>query len=171
MANKQIFRKVALDRLSSPEQLDQLMQVTTPYGWVALVGLSTLVIVALIWSCTALIPNEVASRGILARGGRIYTAVSTAAGQIGTMRVHAGDTVSAGQIIAHLTTLPAAGTTTAAIDVVSPLSGRVVEILADTGAICPADLFGLKEKETYEDSPVGQVLCMVPFPLRLFGSN
>ncbi len=31
-----IFRKVALERLSSPEQLDQLLQVTDPKGWLAL---------------------------------------------------------------------------------------------------------------------------------------
>ena len=37
-----IFRKVALERLSSPEQLDQLMQVTSPKGWLALAGLGAL---------------------------------------------------------------------------------------------------------------------------------
>jgi hypothetical protein len=34
-----LFRKAALEKLSSPEELDQLMQVTTPKGWVALVAL------------------------------------------------------------------------------------------------------------------------------------
>ena len=35
-----IFRKVALERLSSPEQLDQLLQVTDPKGWMALGALA-----------------------------------------------------------------------------------------------------------------------------------
>ena len=30
-----IFRKAALERLSSPERLDQLMQVTRPRAWLA----------------------------------------------------------------------------------------------------------------------------------------
>ena len=33
-----LFRKVALERLSSPERLDELMQLTTPGGWLALVA-------------------------------------------------------------------------------------------------------------------------------------
>ena len=35
MQNK-LFRKVALERLSSPEQLDQMMTVTSLRGWIAL---------------------------------------------------------------------------------------------------------------------------------------
>ena len=34
----QIFRKTALEKLSSPEQLDELMKITTPKGWVALIA-------------------------------------------------------------------------------------------------------------------------------------
>ena len=39
-----IFRQAALDRLSSPEQLDQLMQVTTPKSWMALVAFIVLLL-------------------------------------------------------------------------------------------------------------------------------
>ena len=35
---RQIFRKAALTRLASPDQLDQLMQVTSPRSWIALAG-------------------------------------------------------------------------------------------------------------------------------------
>ncbi len=45
---KPIFRKAALERLSSPEQLDQLMQVTTPKGWLALIALAGLLVTAVI---------------------------------------------------------------------------------------------------------------------------
>jgi len=38
MTRPSIFRQAALDRLSSPEQLDRLMQVTLPTGWIALVA-------------------------------------------------------------------------------------------------------------------------------------
>ena len=36
---KQLFRKKALAKLASPEQLDTLMQVTEPRGWLALGGI------------------------------------------------------------------------------------------------------------------------------------
>ena len=42
-----MFRKVALDRLSSPEELDQLLRVTTSRSWLALLGLGGLLAVAL----------------------------------------------------------------------------------------------------------------------------
>ena len=40
MAERSIFRQAALDRLSSPEQLDRVMRVTDPKGWIALSGLA-----------------------------------------------------------------------------------------------------------------------------------
>src|SRR5262249_6294354 len=43
------FRKTALDRLSSSEQLDRLLQVTSPRGWIALVGLGLLLAASLLW--------------------------------------------------------------------------------------------------------------------------
>ena len=54
-----VFRKVALDRLSSPEQLDQLMEVTTPHGWLALAGAGLLLGVAVVWSTTGTLPERV----------------------------------------------------------------------------------------------------------------
>jgi hypothetical protein len=36
---EKLFRQAALEKLSSPEELDQLMQVTTPRGWLALLAL------------------------------------------------------------------------------------------------------------------------------------
>lgn len=36
---KEIYRKVSLDRLASPEQLDHLLEVTTGKSWVALLAL------------------------------------------------------------------------------------------------------------------------------------
>ncbi|MEY4095680.1 MAG: hypothetical protein RLZZ53_2879, partial [Acidobacteriota bacterium] len=38
--SEKIFRKVALDRLASPEQLDLLMEVTSPRSWIALVAVA-----------------------------------------------------------------------------------------------------------------------------------
>lgn len=51
-----LFRKVALEKLSSPEELDQLMQVTTPRGWLALVAVVGLVIIAVVVGLLAKLP-------------------------------------------------------------------------------------------------------------------
>lgn len=47
--NNDVFRKVSVERLSSPEQLDTLMRVTSPKGWLALAALGLLLISAIAW--------------------------------------------------------------------------------------------------------------------------
>ena len=66
---KPIFRKAALERLSSPEQLDLLMQVTTPKGWLALIALTGLLVMVVIFSFVARIPITVTGQCILLDGG------------------------------------------------------------------------------------------------------
>ncbi len=60
-----MFRKEALDRLSSLEELDELMRVTTPRSWLALLGLGSLLVVALAWGLFTSIPTTIAGRGTL----------------------------------------------------------------------------------------------------------
>lgn len=60
-----VFRRVALDRLSSPEQLDQLVRVTSPQGWVALGIFSGLLAIALIWGSLGSVSMELTADGIL----------------------------------------------------------------------------------------------------------
>lgn len=60
-----IFRKESLERLSSPEQLDQLMQIVTPSSWIPLASLGTLVLLAIAWSIFGRIPITTTGEGIL----------------------------------------------------------------------------------------------------------
>lgn len=57
-----LFRQAALEKLSSPEELDQLMQVTTPRGWLALVGIMLLLATALVVAVLVVIPVRVTSQ-------------------------------------------------------------------------------------------------------------
>jgi hypothetical protein len=54
-----VFRKIALDRLSSPEQLDQLVQVTPPRGWAALGILTALLAAGVLWGWFGSVSVEV----------------------------------------------------------------------------------------------------------------
>jgi hypothetical protein len=60
-----IFRQTALDRLSSPEQLDQLVRVVKPQGWAVLCILSGLLAAGLLWGWLGSIPLEAAGEGTL----------------------------------------------------------------------------------------------------------
>ena len=46
---RQLFRQVALERLSSPERLDELIEVTTPRLWLVLLGAGALFLAAVGW--------------------------------------------------------------------------------------------------------------------------
>lgn len=97
-----IFRKVALERLSSPEQLDQLVQVTDPRGWLALTGLSALLLAALGWGIWGSIPSAARGEGILLRQGGVSDLVSAANGQVSEVLVGVGDVIEKGQPVARI---------------------------------------------------------------------
>ena len=50
MEEKQIFRKNVMDRLSSPEELNDYLHVTRPAVWIALGAVILVLIGALVWS-------------------------------------------------------------------------------------------------------------------------
>lgn len=97
-----IFRKVALERLSSPEQLDQLMEVTSPKGWLALAALGALLATALTWGIFGAIPTEAAGEGILIRQGGVSNVVAAESGQVEEILVRVGDVIEKGQVVARL---------------------------------------------------------------------
>lgn len=55
----QLFRKKVMDRLSSPEQLNEYLRVTNPSIWVALAAVVLLFIGAIIWSSVTYINSYV----------------------------------------------------------------------------------------------------------------
>ena len=46
----QVFRKSALEKLPSPEQLDKAMVVTSPASWAVLTGVALIVAAAVVWA-------------------------------------------------------------------------------------------------------------------------
>jgi len=95
------FRQSAIDRLSSPDQLDMLVKVADAKGWIAAAGILLVIGFGAIWSVFGSISTEVEASGILvSHGGRLTSMSSSSAGMVTQLRVHAGDVVSAGQVLA-----------------------------------------------------------------------
>ncbi|WP_414582707.1 NHLP bacteriocin system secretion protein [Scytonema sp. PCC 10023] len=95
-----LFRKQSLERLSSPERLDQLMQVVSPKSWLPLTALSSLVVVAIIWSICGRIPITVEGRGVLIYPRKVVPLQAASAGQLQALNVNAGDFVKKGDVLA-----------------------------------------------------------------------
>jgi HlyD family secretion protein len=99
---RSIFRKAALERLSSPEQLDYLMSITSPAGWLALSALAIILFLIVLWGFLGRIPDSVSGRGILIRGGAVYDVAAANDGFITQVLVKPGDQVSSGQVVATM---------------------------------------------------------------------
>jgi HlyD family secretion protein len=101
-AQGRMFRQVALDQLSSPEQLDTLMKVTDTQGWLALLGCAALLGSALAWGVFGSIPSKQPASGILIHRAGLGDVAALGAGQLTSIDVSTGDEVRKGQTVARL---------------------------------------------------------------------
>lgn len=59
-----IFRKSSLERISSPEQLNEYVRIVNPGVWAVLLGLFALLIAVAVWAYTGSIPETVQLTGV-----------------------------------------------------------------------------------------------------------
>ena len=102
MMGNRVFRKVSLERLSSPEQLDQVMQVTNPRGWLALAAVGSLLAMAIAWGIFGSLSEKVQGGGILVKSGGVFEVASPADGRVTDVSVSVGDSVTEGQVVAWI---------------------------------------------------------------------
>ena len=102
MASETVFRKVALDRLSSPDQLDRLITLTSPIGWLAASAVAALLAAIIGWSILGSVPTRVPGSGIfVTRGGQVFDAMASAPGTL-TKVAQIGAVVKQGEVVATL---------------------------------------------------------------------
>ena len=63
-----IYRESSLEKISSPDQLDQYLKVTTPAVWILLVAVILLLGVAFWWSSQTAIASKVTATGTVKSG-------------------------------------------------------------------------------------------------------
>ncbi len=99
---RRLFRESALERLSSPEQLDQQLHVTGARSWVALLFLWVLLAAIVAWSILGTVHTKEEGRGILVAGGGLKVVVAPGAGRLAAFLVDVGNPVSEGQLVARI---------------------------------------------------------------------
>lgn len=100
---QQVFRKKSLERLSSPEELDDYLHVTTPSVWVLLAAIVLLLAGLFIWSAHTALESSVPGRGRVSDGVITISFDSS----VRTDQISPGMTVKVGEID---TTIDAVGT-------------------------------------------------------------
>jgi HlyD family secretion protein len=125
-----VFRKVSLDRLSSPEQLDQLMQVTDARGWIILSALSIVLATAVLWGFVGSVAHDVPCSGMLVKSGGVFEVSALANGRITDLAVRVGDMVTEGQVVARMSQPELADKVREARAVLAELNTAHAEIVA-----------------------------------------
>jgi len=125
--SKQIFRQEALERMSSPEQLDELMPVTSPRGWIALAGLSVLLVLAVLWGIFGSIETIVRGNGVLVRPAGVQSIDAPADGVVKQVLVKVGDDVKRDQVLLEVETFNEQDKSEL-LKLRSPIDGRVLDV-------------------------------------------
>ncbi len=94
-----IFRKKALEKLSSPEQLDKMIVINSPMSRLALIGGAFIIIAVLIWGIFGRIPITKEGSGILLQDGELTSVYSKTQGVVVKSYVSSGDEVKKGDVL------------------------------------------------------------------------
>ncbi len=102
-ARRRIFRQAALERLSTPEQLDQLVVLTGRGTRAAALVLWLLLAGVMAWGWLGVIPDYATAEGLLvSQGGAVVDVTASSPGRVMHLRVALGETVVPGQVLADL---------------------------------------------------------------------
>lgn len=176
-----LFRKSSLERVSSPERLNDYIKITHPGVFSVLFGCLAILIAVGLWGIYGSIPDSVNTIGIIFPQNGVTPVIPTIGGRISDMRVKAGDYVEAGQIIAiipqmemlrQMNELKSSGQADrkqlkdmldayeSASILVSPVSGIVLSAKAVNETVSNAEaVAGIVEQEKYANDK--QVICYI----------
>ncbi len=97
-----LFRKKALEKLSSPEQLDQMMCYVGPKQWIFLFACLVLLFSLLLWGIFGSVPTKISGMGILMGMGNIVEMGPKGGGRISRISARINDYVEKGESLAWI---------------------------------------------------------------------
>ncbi len=98
----QIYRKSALERMSSPDKLDCMLTVTSPMSWLIILAVVVICGAVVVWSIFGNFPETVSAQGMVVSPQRTNTVYSSDGGTVIEITVDIGDTVANGVVIAKI---------------------------------------------------------------------
>ncbi len=98
-----IFRQSALQNLSSPEQLDQLIKITRPRSWIVLAAIGLILVATGLWSYFGTLSTTLAGEGLIIRSGGNSSVVAIGSGEVTEFGdFKPGDMIHKNDIIGHV---------------------------------------------------------------------
>ena len=100
MSARTVFRQSALDRLSSPEQLDQVLRITKLRDWLVLAAVFLVSTGTLVWGIKGTVATKAHGQGVIVRIGGVLNVVTQGGGLVLALDAQVGEQVKANQRIA-----------------------------------------------------------------------
>ncbi|MEZ0068083.1 biotin carboxyl carrier protein [Streptacidiphilus sp. MAP12-20] len=125
------FRRKALAKQQSPEDLDVPAHLARPQGRLVLVVSAVVVAVVCFWAVTGTVSSKVSASGVLIHPEGSYTLQSPVTGQVVTVFANEGDTVAGGAPLFSVRT--SAGQKVQTVRTVA--AGRVTALSAGIGSV------------------------------------
>jgi HlyD family secretion protein len=98
----QLFRKEALQKLSTPNSLDERVSLIAPGWWYTLAALCILLGIAIMWGWLGRISTQVHGSGMLLEKTEFYHVISSGNGILKSLQVNEGAQVAEGEVLAVL---------------------------------------------------------------------
>jgi hypothetical protein len=128
-----LFRKEALESLSSPEQLNTLLKVTNPVAWLALGAALVLTVTAIAWGFLGSLAVTVSGPGVLLPEAGLRAVPSLTSGVLTEMLVKVDQVVKDNAVVARMRPVVVAEDGSNRVEVTSDQGGRVIACLARPG--------------------------------------
>lgn len=90
------------NKLSSPDELDKLVQITKPSTWLLLGGSAFFAVIVIIWGIWGSIPQKVYGLGMITSKTGIQRVTSVYAGAVAEIYFQQGDTVVEGDVLMNI---------------------------------------------------------------------
>lgn len=131
MFNREIFRKTALDKLSTPDDLDELLQVNSKLSWLLLVSILCLLLCGIVWGIFGQVVNKVTMIGTIQTTNPPQSIIVSEQGLIDSVFHKPGDNVIKGQPIIRF--IP--DNVSDAKSILSPIDGELIELSINKGVL------------------------------------
>jgi multidrug resistance efflux pump len=130
MFGREIFRKSSLEKMTTPEELDELLQVNSVRTWLLFAAICVVIAGMLLWGFFGVITHEAGGFGIIRIHELPREVVSQGQGQVDSVFCKTGDKVAEGQKLLTIRRLQEQTIT----PVMAPFSGEVTGINVREGS-------------------------------------
>ncbi len=154
---KDIYRKSVLERLSSPEQLDKAIKITSPMSWLVLLAIALIVVATVIWAFNGTLPVTITANAIIAAPSSTNTIYTDVSGRVTDVAVKPRSAVRVGDRL--ITVQSNAGN----IDVLADQTGIISEVLVSVGGEITQNSEVVRISPVLPDGTKQVVVCYVPY--------